>query len=456
MEVTIVGLVCMVLGVLNLARPVNLTCWLAAAVTFSATAVINVPAIPFGFQPYHWFGVLLIISTLMLKPRALVRSIFVLRGGALWLIAFLLWGILAAAATGLSGTSIAHMVHLTLGAAIMFSVVVNCKSIEAILLVVQWLVAGALAAALWGVLQFVLFILGVDYPVAIFNNSVGEFAIGFDSTVLQGFLPRINSVATEPSYLVRSLVPVMALMLTLWALQERTLKISASGPLRDIRIWIFVLICLLSTSTLGLVGLSLLGVGLFVWVRGARTAITALGVAMTMAVTALVISLPMLNELADELLFGKLELGSGLERVNSVSDALSTFSESPFFGAGPGLVTSHDLVVKLLSNFGFFGAVAFLTFLIASARSANRVRRRTADITRARLAAALIAANIILWLMDAAAGVSYQYGIFWILMALLLSVSREHTTYENSRLATIGLKRSKATGSTGLGHYNRS
>jgi hypothetical protein len=49
------------------------------------------------------------------------------------------------------------------------------------------------------------------------------------------------------------------------------------------------------------------------------------------------------------------------------------------------------------------------------------------------LVTALGLANAILWFMDIGAGVSYQYGVFWLLLALLLSALRSDMLPELER-----------------------
>jgi hypothetical protein len=455
MELTPVGVFCVVVGLWNLSSPLRLACWVAASATFSATAVFNFPNVPFGFQPYHWFGVLLVVSTAVKRPHQVGKFAFGTQSGQPWLMAFLIWGVIAAVATGLAGTSVAHMAHLLLGATIMASMVAIMHDTRSAVLVLRWLVGGVVAAACWGLLQFALFVAGIEYPVAVFNNSAGEFAVGFDSTVLQGLFPRVSSVATEPSYLVRSLVPVLGLLLALWAGRARSLDIAVLSPLRDFRVWALLLVTFLSTSTLGLVGLMILSLGLFILARRARPFLVALFTVVLIALMGLAQRSPMLVELADELLFGKFDQYSGQDRASSITNAFAVFMESPVFGGGPGLVTSHDLFMKLLSNFGVVGTVLFLSFLGATVRAALRARARTRGSSESSMIGALVAANVLLWAMDAAGGVSYQYGIFWVLLAFLLATSRARTSKRHAAFRSIEDRENKVGYAAGFGRHDR-
>ena len=422
MEVTATGWLMVLVGLLSLPRPMWLTCLLLGSVTFSATAVANVPSVPFGMQPYHWFGMLLVVSTFVLRLPRLLRAATPSNGVNAALAAFLCWGIVATLATGAKGTSIAHMVHLVFGASVMACVVANTTRWEDRELAVRALVHGALLAAAWGVFELLCSVTGVPYPDWIFNNSVGEF-VG-TSTVLFFGIPRLSSVATEPSYLVRSLVPVLCLLMGVWLFAARTrLRVRLLQPLRW-KVVLLVTIALLSTSSLGIVALFLASLVPLVFARRARIYIATVYALAAAAIGYLFVTNPLLASLADELLFGKLEYGSGTDRIVSVAEASEAFASSPIFGAGPGLVTSHDLLLKLLSNFGAIGAALFLLMLALATRQGLRGLSRARSDPRSALVLGLVGANLMLWTMDALAGVSYQYGIFWALLGLLISASR--------------------------------
>lgn len=452
MEVTLTGWLMVLVGLLSLHRPLWLTCLLLASVTFSATAVANFPSVPFGMQPYHWFGMLLVVSTLMLRLPRLMRAAAPATGTQVALYAFLAWGIVATMATGAKGTSVAHMVHLIFGASVMACIVANTRRWEHRLLAVRALVFGTLLASAWGIFELLCSVTGVAYPDWVFNNSVGE-SVG-TSTVLFFGVPRLSSVATEPSYLVRSLVPVLCLLMGLWLFGVRTRqRVKLLQPLRW-KVVLLVTIAVLSTSSLGIVALFIASLVPLVFAKRARIYIASVYVLAAAAIVYLFTTNPLLASLADELLFGKLEYGSGIDRIVSVAEASDAFLSSPVFGAGPGLVTSHDLLLKLLSNFGAVGALLFLLMLALATRRAVRRLRCERKEPRSALLLGLVGANLMLWIMDALAGVSYQYGIFWALLGLLISAShlprRTAVQRSETRLVTP-----PALSAPGLDHHHR-
>lgn len=416
MEVTPIGWLCIAvgLGVFRDAR--GLALLLAFSVTFSATAVVNFPGVPFGLQPYHWFGLLLVAHVVWWRSVDLAEVLLASHAADVWLAAFLITGIASAVVTGSSPTAIAHMIHLVFGALVASCLRATLSSRRDVGRLSATVVGGAVFASVWGFLQVGAFLLGMPFPLSLFNNSAGEFAAGFGSTVAGGLVLRMSSVATEPSFLVRSLVPCLALLPVLRGEAREPAGVTARVRLAGAAL---VAATLLSTSTLGVLGL---GFAAMLAVMGSSRHRRTVLVVTAVGALALFWSLdrfPVMSGITEEIVTGKATAGSGAERAGSIVDALDEFAESPLLGAGPGLVTSHDLVVKLLSNFGLLGAIFFLAALAASVLAGVRAVKGCASAHARRVATALLAANVLLWIMDAAAGVSYQYGVFWVLWALL-------------------------------------
>jgi O-antigen ligase len=424
-ELTPIGWVCIALGLSCLNNVPRLAWLLSFSTVFSATAVFNFPSIPFGFQPYHWFGVLLVASPILFGRRGGESSPVEQPGQVELLAAFIAWGVVATVVSGAGTSGFVHVVHILFGLMVLVGLMTHVRSEAHLRALVSAMVGGALAASLWGFVQFALFVVGIEYPAMLFNNSVGDSAARFESTVAGGLLPRVSSVATEPSYLVRSLVPACAVLVVLLTLEPA--RLGLPRRLGVASAWSMVAVTLLSTSTLGLGGLALMLAWLMLVLPPARAVVTKASLVALALLFLLFTSEPVLADVLEEVLFGKMELGSGQERADSITDAFDVFAASPIFGGGPGITTSHDLVIKLLSNFGLVGALLFAATLLSTLAQAWRAHRRAALVT------ALGLANAILWFMDIGAGVSYQYGVFWLLLALLLSALRSDMLPELER-----------------------
>jgi hypothetical protein len=72
-----------------------------------------------------------------------------------------------------------------------------------------------------------------------------------------------------------------------------------------------------------------------------------------------VFSVPIVRDVLSSVLLDKASSGSALERLMTVQLAFGYFQKYPLLGIGWGSATSHDLLVKLLSNVGILGAFTF-------------------------------------------------------------------------------------------------
>jgi hypothetical protein len=421
MEVTPVGWLCVLVGLASVGRPRWLATLLAASTVFSATAVVNFTGLPFGLQPYHWFGALFVAGTVVRedKPwRVLLGTLHPSEEALLW---FLAWGVFAALTSADPGKSLVHMTHLGFGVAVLIVLRRIAQEPGQLRTLARALVWGALLAAAWGLLQFALHLAGIEYPAAVFNNSVGESAGGHVSTVLEGVLPSVGSVATEPSLLVRSLLPALVLVALGPDVSPDPRRAVGLAARYDRSLWLLATVAILSTSATGLVGLAAVLLGVVILAPGARWYAAGGLAAMSFALSWTYATSPVFAALADELVVGKVELGSGAQRVGSVQAAFSEFLASPAVGAGPGQITSDDLLVKLLANYGMVGALLLCWAMLGTLQQAWRAWKLNSESTRGSWLLALGGANAVLWSMDVAAGLSYTYGVFWVLWALLLA-----------------------------------
>jgi hypothetical protein len=71
-------------------------------------------------------------------------------------------------------------------------------------------------------------------------------------------------------------------------------------------------------------------------------------------------SIPIVGDVLNVALLQKFTDSSGMERAMTISLAFGYFQQFPILGIGWGSATSHDLLVKLLSNVGLVGTFAFL------------------------------------------------------------------------------------------------
>lgn len=230
----------------------------------------------------------------------------------------------------------------------------------------------ALFISIWGLVQFYCNLTGLPYPDSIFNNSGSASGKGF-SQILDVGVSRISSVAVEPSMFAQSLITLLPLTLPAWLRRGSIL----SGRIDRFSTVLFILLLILSTSSTAYLGLLILAILLWPLLLRTRTISIAraskfvvIGVAAVVMVVAFAISsVPIVRDVANSVLLDKASSGSGLERVMTILLAYGYFQKFPLLGIGWGSATSHDLIVKLLSNVGIIGALTFFGAMLCVMRS---------------------------------------------------------------------------------------
>ena len=248
MELTVAGALFLPLVVIALMRETHVLALLAFFLGFSAFAVVNIPAATFGVQPYHVLGgaaICMALRTLLLstysQPRIGPAQPFF---WAYFFVAAIIFSMLLLAfEKAIPARILAQSVLLIFGVCVAASIFVLVRDKESLTGTIRWYLRGGLFVAMWGMLQWACSMFGIEYPSWIFNNSMSSAADLFDQVAIAG-LPRISSVAIEPSYLGRYLGTIAAIMLVL----------DQNGPARIlqagwIKLTVIGLVLVLSTSS---------------------------------------------------------------------------------------------------------------------------------------------------------------------------------------------------------------
>jgi len=288
----------------------------------------------------------------------------------------------------------------------------------------QIILLSGLFIALWGLVQFFCNITGAAYPDYIFNNSGSASGKGFLET-LDG-VGRVCSVATEPAVFAQALISLLPLTLAAWLRKGSVL----SPRIDRACAVLFVVLLLVCTSSIGYLGLLILGILLLplLWRTHTISALKALKIAamVTAALTALVVvsvsSIPVVSDVINSALLNKATAGSGVERGMTIVLAFGYFQKFPLLGIGWGSATSHDLLVKLLSNVGVVGTFTFLGTAISVLRGNWRSLKPllTADsLSRAAwfLALAIFLSTSLFNEFPLA------FGNFWLVLGMAISTS---------------------------------
>lgn len=401
-----------------LRRPRRLVLLLAASVGFSGTAVLNFPGLAFGFQPYHLFGSLLMgraaVAAVTAAPASPSRRPPWPLAAFVVLVLFAVVSyVTSRGATGGADTKVlvAQLFHLGFGVGVAWAISVQVQTWAVVDGAVRAFEIGAVTIALWGFGQFLCDRAGVTYPDFIFNNSVGRYASNFASTIGPLGVVRVGSVATEPSFLARTLVMALAL--------AGVRRAWAHPTQRRHRLAICVVLVggvLVSTSTTGVIGLATLAILALVRGRSVR-ARRIVAVAFGVLVILLALS-PALGAGLQEMTFNKSTSGSFEQRQAATEQARDQFLGHPVLGVGLGAQTANDLVYKIGSNLGVVGLLCY-SVAVAGLFSLGRGLRAGSSQRGALLGLKL--ALLLSLVLDAVAGWSYTYGDFWVISGLLLA-----------------------------------
>lgn len=317
-------------------------------------------------------------------------------------------------ALSFSTYDVTQTAYLALGVLLaIFVAAENCSSSR--LFYTLKLYAGSCAfAAAWALLQLWCNVTGHAYPAFVFNTSKDISALGYQETLAPTGLnfARVSSVALEPSVLAEELLIALVVLLVCKELRKPLLSRG-----RNVAAIVLLLAALLvSTSTTAYMGvllaLLLTGVALFRAGRPAKLYFILTGIALLTAILVTMI-VPLVRLLGTTMITGKLQTGSGIERLSSIKFAAQDFLRYPILGAGWHTVACWDLVFLLLANTGLIGLITFGCFLIPV------IRHLWAWTAKGKpIATVLLPTVVLVVLLSEAAGLTYGAGYDWLVFGL--------------------------------------
>lgn len=440
MTVPITGALILALGVgLFLFSPRLLYAALIISIPFSATAVVNLGSGDEGKGIAAWLflGSLWVLREMVSgRPPWHTRGWFASRRFRFGLLAFLGAVIVSLAVPLiLNGTSWVpspdptvnatvplqfSFYNVTQTAYLAFGVVLgiliaaeNCHPAK-LLYTLKLYVGSCVFAAGWGLFQLWCNLTGRMYPSYLFNTSQTASALGYKETLslAMGSVTRVSSVALEPSVFAEEILLALVVLLVSMTLNRPVF----SKKWDRAAVVLIVAALVASTSTTAYVGMFFALIAAGVALRRARKptkryfvlAGTAAGVGVLVAVLA-----PLMGQLARTVILYKLQSGSGMARLQSVTLAAQDFLRYPIFGAGWHSVDCWDLVFLIMANTGIVGLLAFAYFLVPVFKglwvSAGK-GKGTAVVLLATVGLAVILAE--------AAGLTYSAGYDWLVFGL--------------------------------------
>lgn len=462
MEITPIGFILIPLGLILLGLSNKWLYYLMVFfIPFSATSVINISsgAAASGLQASLYFGTLLILGEL---TKAVYRGKLCLPRERGW--SFLLlgaFGFMAICSLAmpliingrimvpspyatlvdyweipltLTTRQVTQLLYLLYGIIITVIISINNANYRDLMNSLKVYTCSAIFVSLWGILQWVCFLINVPYPYYIFNTSSHFAAMGFQE-VFEGIisLQRISSVAVEPSILVQALFSILPILL-FFNIARRSIL----SPLYDkFAILLITAVLLLSTSSsayLGVLFLAFMSVMVLQGFRRVRFTILLTSIILIAVTTLLYYNIPVIHDLINDQIVYKMSTYSGLDRLKSIKDSWPYFLRYPLLGIGWGTANSYDLVVKLLSNMGMLGFLAFLLLIVYIYKQIFKVIHTILKTMPNKsdyicLNGLMIAFSTVLFL-NMITGFAFAFGYLWFSMGILIG----STCYMRSEL----------------------
>lgn len=320
--------------------------------------------------------------------------------------------------------NVTQLLYLIFGCAIAISVAHHNLRDEEKQETEKVILLSGVVLSVWGLVQFVCNVTGIPYPFYIFNNSGSVSGRGFLET-LDG-IGRISSAAVEPSMFAQSLLTLLPLTLPAWLKRGSVFSVSIDRSCS----LLFVALLILSTSSTAYLGLLMLAVLLMVLLLRTHTMsvgralkVTAMAaVAGATVVVVSVLSIPVVRDVINSALVGKTVSPSGIERAMTIVLAFGYFQKYPILGIGWGSATSHDLIVRLLSNVGIIGTFVFLGAMYCVLRDSWRALDPL--VLPASLSRAVWFLSFSVFLLTSfVIGFPLAFGNFWLVLGMAISTA---------------------------------
>jgi len=331
-------------------------------------------------------------------------------------------------------SNINKLFPLFIGIFLIFILLQNSTSVKSLRSYLRIYVISICFISSWGLIQYFLWILGIEYPDFIFNTMISELRVE-DSEISSesGVVRRIYSVTQEPSHFVCFLLSGLPILYVNNFFGEPIIK-RFFGTLF---IFIIIFTLLISFTTTGVGGLAIFSLitYLTLYARNPISLIFRSLFFLTIMIL-LIISLSQFEVVGNflNLIFiEKLISGSMIERIFFIEKAWFHFLDYPFLGLGMGNITSSDLIIFLLSNIGIIGFLLFLYLirsLVKGATVNKKILLNNTDYFNRSTNLALIDGVLIAFYVQLSIyllmGFVWYLPVFYLMIFFIISVSSKN------------------------------
>ena len=273
--------------------------------------------------------------------------------------------------------TITQFVYFTFFNLIAFAIMIEVDTIDKVCKCIKIFLYCSLFTVLWGVIvQYSSFYMKYDYPDWLFNNHPG-YAQGFSQHIF--IIPRICSVAQEPSVYGYYLTSVISITVILWL---NKLYIINKTMLTAILLSL-VLTTILTTSSTAYIGLAviicmalmhylhldkilrfrIIGPQLRL-VKFLLLGLSLLIIVFLLGIRILQFDTEYMFSIIQNITTQKASSYSGEERLETFKLGIKTLCDSYFIGTGWGSNRTFELGSTLLANVGLAGFISFIAIVV--------------------------------------------------------------------------------------------
>lgn len=410
MSIPLTGVFAILLAAISLLKREWLLRLLIISSPFSATAVINFPDAHKSLTFPIFFSIVYIVVSLT-RANLLIgmfRDVRFWFAGA-FVLSILLGFVLTPEWSNSNGAFInppkfTQLIYVFLGVLTALFVAQDIKVSQMAGLVTRSIHYAVVLICLIGIFQLLCYLLNLDYPSWIFNNSINPSDQGYTAVLAEDF-KRISAASSEPSILALFLVSMFFVIVDA--------KMYISNTRRWLALFLVIIVLLLSTSATAYLAIALFLFLLpLLYFRKIIDRLLFLFIVFLLSLVVIYMAMPLIE----------LKLGSysGVERLGSVMAGWSSFVHYPLLGHGWGTVTVNSLPVGILANAGLVGFVFFLSwvlFVLYESFITIPVRGTQVPIK------GYLFAFIMLLVLQSATGFAYVYSFFWIMFGALMGLS---------------------------------
>lgn len=454
MEVTSIGYVIFFLSILFfIFKPINNYYMFVFFIPFSGTVIVNISSLGTGLIVSHFLGLLVILKLLwdfftgklVINKKQNKYIIFFIIFTCSILLSLIMPIILKGDIniydyeTTLYTPITLNSYNFTQTAFVIFGIIITTfvilinKTNGVLLKSIRVYLSSGFFISIWGFYQLICFYLGLNYPKDIFNNNINVNAAGVYQHFTDINVKRISSVSLEPSMFSQVLLSMIAILLYCYLNKVRIF----STRIDALFIIIMTAALVFSTSSTSILGLLLLILILMIDIVSnskIKVKYVLFFLISSIGILILVVSVPLIQELLNKILFSKLASQSGETRVSYISEALKHFFNYPLLGVGWGSVKSQDLFGLILSNIGIIGLISYLLPLFIGFKTAikyNSLYQKTSNSTIN--VGMMISLSLVLF-VSAISGLIYYLPHYWFIFGLFLSVPLIREEAKNTKL----------------------